>query len=279
MIKKASKIFLVLLGFWAAARFSHHQTKGFRLSKLQNNTADFSAHSSPLPPECRTILNQSFRYYGRGLQSFSFLSEDGKTILKLFNNRYQTRLFWLRFFPFKEKISRNRKKLEHTFTSYEIASKDLKEETGLIYFHPTRSTDCPMVTLQDPLGIKHILNLNQYAFVLQKRAILVYPFFAECAREGKENEARAALHSLFFLFKEKFNRGIADRDPLLRTNFGFSEGKAMQIDLGAFSYDEEVKKKQRQKEEMEKITLALKIWLENHYPELIPEFTHALQNF
>lgn len=276
---KAVQIFCLLLLVWAAARFSHHQTKGFRLSKLQNNTTCFPQKSPPLLEEYQKILRQKFRFFGRGLQSFSFVSEDGTIVLKLFNNRYQNRLFWLRFFPSSKKIFQTKRKWEKTFLSYQIAFDDLREETGLLYYHPAKSSDCPKITLIDPIGIEHKLDLNDHGFVLQKRAMLVYPYLSMCAKEEDFERASRAFHSLFTLLKEKMKRGISDRDPLIRTNFGFCGDEALQIDIGPLSYDESLKSKERQREEIEKIVLSLCHWLEENHPQLLPKFYEALENF
>lgn len=273
------KVACLLLLVWGAARFCHHQTKGFRLSKLQNNTTCFPQMSPPLPKEFHSVLNQKFRFFGRGLQSFSFLSEDGSTVLKLFNNRYQNRLFWLRFFPLSKKIFQTKRKWEKTFLSYQIAFDELREETGLLYYHPAKSSDCPKITLIDPIGIEHSLDLNQHGFVLQKKADLAYPFLSNCAKQQDFTKALEAFHSLFSLLTHKMKMGIADHDPLIRTNFGFCGNKAVQIDLGPLSYDDRLKAEEIQREELKKITLSLQHWLEEKHPELLPQYYEALQKY
>lgn len=264
-----------LVAIWGTARFCHHQTKGFRLSKLVGNTTCLSQLSPPLPKELEKNLDQKFRYFARGHQSFSFLSEDGKYILKFFNNRYQNRLFWLKFTPFKTKKILSREKWAKTFTSYQIALDHLQKETGLYYLHPAKSTDCPKITLIDPLGIEHPIDLNNHAFALQKKATMAYSYFTRCAEEKDFSKAREGFASLFSLLQKKMELGIGDNDPLIRTNFGFIEGDAVEVDLGPFSYAPTVK----QHEEIQKIALPLKHWLENHHPELLPAFYDALENF
>ncbi|NGX26328.1 MAG: hypothetical protein K940chlam6_00244 [Chlamydiae bacterium] len=267
-----------ILSIWAVARFCHHQTKGFRLSKLQNNTTCLSQPSPPLPNDLRNVLGQKFRFFGRGLQSFSFVSEDETTILKLFNNRYQRRISWLRFTPFQEKISYNQKKWKMAFTSYQIAYDHLRKETGLYYVHPAKSTDCPSAVLVDPLGIEHHIDLNKYGFALQKKATMAYPYFATCAAASDFEKAKAGFDSLFALLKGKMERGIEDRDPLIRTNFGFLGDRAVQIDIGALFYNSSLKSPEKQKEDIEKISIPLKHWLETHHPQLLPSYYDALQD-
>ncbi len=278
MIKRIFVSIFILLAIWGTARFCHYQTKGFRLAKIEGNTTCLEQDSPPMTNDLRVILGQKFRYFGRGLQSFSFLSEDGSTVLKLFNNRYQRRLFWLRITPFQEKIAYNREKWKMTFTSYQIAFENLRDETGLFYFHPAKSKDCPKVTLVDPIGIQHEIDLCNYAFALQKKVTMAYPYFASCAAKEDFSGAARGFRSLFSLLKGKMEQGIDDHDPLIRTNFGFYEDQAVQIDIGPFSYDSTLKDPKKQKEEIEKISIPLRHFLENHHPQLLPQFYDALQS-
>lgn len=279
MIKRLALIVCACLGVWATARFCHHKTKGFRMSKIQNNTSCLPQSSSPLPSEYKELLNQKFRYLGRGLQSFSFVSEDGETVLKIFNNRYQRRLQWLRLFPSKEKEEYNKKKWALSFASYALAYQQLKKETALLFFHPSKSTDCPQVKIIDPIGIEHPIDLNQYGFALQKKVTMAYPYFSKLAQEKDYARAERAFHSLFELLKGKMEQGIDDKDPLIRTNFGFYNDKAVQVDIGPFSLNSSLTDSDKQREELIKISTPLRHFLENEHPELLPSFYKATFQF
>jgi len=266
----------LLMSLWMLARFCHHQTEGFRLSKLQGNTTILNEQvSEPMPPKMENLLHQKFHYLGRGIQSFSFVSEDGKTVLKLFNNRYQSKIFWLKKIPFfgfiQNKISYNKKKLAWTFASYQIAYDKLKEESGLLYFHPQKTSKTLPVTLIDKLHIAHTIDLNQMGFALQKKAVLAYPYLDSCT----EKEAKEALFSLVRLLKRKMDLGIGDRDPLIRANVGFLENRPMQIDIGPLYLDSA---KKNPIQEITKMTLGLKHWLEKAHPEMAPFLDEAIQN-
>ncbi|MDN3506480.1 MAG: hypothetical protein P0S96_04550 [Simkaniaceae bacterium] len=274
-MKRLLLIAFSLLAIWGTARFCHHQTKGFRLSKIAGNTTCLSQTSPPLPKNLESTLQQKFCYFARGNQSFSFVSEDGKYILKFFNNRYQNRLFWLRFTPFKARKTLSRQKLAKTFTSYQIALDHLQKETGLYYLHLAKSCDCPKTTIIDPLGIEHPIDLNNHAFAVQKKATMAYPYFAKCAEEKDFDKAKLGFVSLFALLKKKMELGIGDNDPLIRTNFGFIQDEAVEVDLGPFSYASTTDRHK----EITKIALPLRHWLENHHPELLPAFYDALENY
>ncbi|MGE5196842.1 MAG: hypothetical protein ACM3JI_05890, partial [Anaerolineae bacterium] len=71
-------------------------------------------------------------------------------------------------------------------------------------------------------------------------------------------------------------KGIADNDALIRTNFGFIDGKAVQIDVGPFSKDSQTREKTCYSKEIVRITTSLKHWLEEHFPELLHELNEQL---
>lgn len=288
MVKKALFSILWILAIWGAARLSHHKTDGFRMEKLRGNTTGIAEQASLAPSlDQRAVLSGKFTYFGRGLQSFSFLSEDGETVLKLFNNRYQKRLFWLSLTPSvgplkkwkTERVAYLKKKLHMTFESYQLAYEKLTKQTGLIYLHLQRSRDLlPEVAIVDNLGIEHKIDLNEVGFALQKKATMAYAYLDKCALNQDLGKARLAISQLVQLLKGKMEMGIADRDPLIRTNFGFLNDRPMQIDIGPLSLDPHLKNSERQREEIKKITLSLKHWLETKHPEMTPFLTEALEN-
>ncbi|HSX03461.1 MAG TPA: hypothetical protein VLG76_01895 [Rhabdochlamydiaceae bacterium] len=265
-----------LLALYAVSRFCHHQTAGFTMAKIQNNTF-------PLEVNAQTIeLKGKFRYFGRGLQSFSFLSEDGKVVLKILNNRYQNRLFWIKFCPFtawKNKTATvAESKLRRNFNSYRIAYEELKGETGLIYFHPAQTGHLHQtIILIDKLGIEHPLELDDTAFLLQKKATLFYPYIDSLMEKNDLLKAKQALSSFALFLKSRYAKGIADNDALVRTNFGFLDGAPMQIDVGPFYRNDALKEPANGKKELLESTLNLKHWLEAHYPVLASYFNEIIE--
>lgn len=124
----------------------------------------------------------------------------------------------------------------------------------------------------DRLGITHTIDLDASAFVIQKKATLVYPQLLLWKKEGKLDLAQAGITSLIQLIKTRFDNNIADHDPLIRTNFGFCGTEALHIDIGAFS---ETPAQDPQKEFLRIIT-SLKIWVESYYQELLPHLEQEI---
>ena len=154
----------------------------------------------------------------------------------------------------------------------------MQEQTALLYVHLQKGAELPSsLFLIDRLNIAHPIDPNAIGFVIQKKVDLAYPALKKMIDEGKTSEASQALSSLLDLFFWKYGHGIADNDPLIRTNYGFLEGKAVQIDIGPLSKDEAVCSQQYQQKESERVFASLKFWLIKNAPSLIPALDRELQ--
>jgi hypothetical protein len=271
-----------------AARFCHHQTKGFRITKIQNNLIDaprvqLRADEIAL---LRSLFAYPFRYFGRGHQSFAFLSDDDTHVIKIFNNgpRHKIAFFnALSHLPLLGQWAAQQAgifedKWKKTFASYAIAYDEMRDKTGLLFLH-LNATDnrLPPLTIVDALNIRHRLNPNELGFLIQKKAKLAYPALQELIEAQDIEGAKDALCKLLELFIWKCQRGIHDNDPLIRTNFGFLEQEAVQIDVGPLSKDPAVQDPARMRQEIIRITTSLKHWLEEKCPELTVYLDQQLQ--
>ena len=277
-MKKIALIFCLLLGSIGIARFTHRQTLGFRISKIQDNFCEGKTFASSEAFD-EKIFSQPYHFLGRGLQSFVFESEDGNYVIKIFNNRYQNLIRnygFLSHFPLinswaRERLDYFQSKLIRTFTSYEIAHRLLFEESAIVFTHLNRSSNLPpLITISDPLHINHTLDPNALGFIVQKRVEMVYPTLAKYIEKGEIDLAKKALVSLVDLFICKYQKGISDNDPLIRTNYGFLEQKAIQIDLGPFSEDPKILDPVLCQAAIQKSMPPLRLWLKERAPELCP---------
>lgn len=285
LFKRFGYLLLIAGSLIGIARFCHHQTQGFRISKITNNF--FSSESSEnSPPLINSLLNQKFHFLSRGLQSFVFASEDGQYVIKLFNNRYQRKitlfslLSHLPFLSFwaKKQCAYFEQKLFQTQMSYQIAFDEMQKETGLIYLHLFPTSELPaQLRLIDRLHICHTLDPNKIGFLIQKRVKPAYPAIKNYLDSGDISGAKRALSSLIHLFLWKMRQGIHDNDPLIRTNYGFIGTQAIQIDVGPLSKDNSVKSKELQITHLQKITTSLKSWLQENAPSLLPFLEQELE--
>jgi len=237
------KILLSCVAYIGTKELVDCATDGFSLSKIQKPvTWDQTLLADPPGVEVAHILDQPFHYLASGHECFAFASEDGRFILKFF------KLQPLRFtyfrdalksgeeLPFFQKlITAHKDRLQRTFSSCKIAYDLLKEETGLLYFHHNPiDSFCKLVTITDPSGIAHRINLNTTPFILQKRAELAYPYLLSSDQKRGEE----LIDSLFALIEARREKGIMDRDPAIYKNFGYDGERLIEIDVGSFSINE-----------------------------------------
>ncbi len=236
-LKWVAKLLLFCLAFYGAKQFCEKETDGFTLTQLARPLPELSV----LPGAPRDVLNQTFYYLGRGGQAFAFVSEDGCHVIKFFKHQ------------------RKSAKRERDFTSYRIAGEELKEESGLEYVHCYRTVDLKkQLTIVDKLGIAHAIDLDNQAFVLQKKADLFYPYLEQLLNTGQWEAAKEALLSVVALIGARCEKGIFDEDAKLHRNVGFVENRAVFIDVGRFR-----KSTVDKKQEVMKVVEPLQAWLKN----------------
>jgi len=266
------RFLLLLIAFYATSQFCQKQTDGFACAKVSTLLLE-----NPLSDVFE--LSHSYRYLGKGGQSYIFVSEDDRYVLKLFrSSRLNTLQLLYKFLPlnsFKAKIAAQENFIRQTLLSYSIAYQHLKEETGLIGVHLDRSS--PLSTplkIIDKLGIAHTLDPNQYPFVIQEKAILVKEKIEQLMHSGDLSSARLALSNLFALIQSRQEKGIEDGDPNLCKNFGFCADRPIQIDGGRFSL---IKLPSNSK--LGNSKEDLQHWINSRYPELSEDFNRAYEEF
>ncbi len=274
---------LCFLAIYATARGCHHATQGFSLNKIRGNLSSLALNESSIPlPE----IEQKFYFLGKGKQSFAFVSEDGQTVLKFFNNRYakKVKLFSLLFhFPLiggwaEKRLHYFKDKQLKIEESYSLAFHQMQEQTAVLYvhLHPTQNLPKELIVV-DPLNISHTLDLNTVGFLLQKKATLVYPALKHYIKANDREGAQEAIASLIKLFFWKREHAIADNDPLIRANYGFRGTTAVQIDVGPLSMREQKQDIKEFSTEIRKITSGLREWLIQNAPELTATLDKELE--
>ena len=285
LIRKAVKLFFLVVILWQTSRFCHHATEGFTLLSIQSNLSFHSdwesSTASTLSKETLDgILNQKFSYLNKGAQAYVFSSEDGCYVIKFFKHNHLRLSPLFSWFPLPrslmhyrdEKAAQKKQLLEKDFESYKIAFEHLQEQTGLLYLHLNKTDYLKKnLILVDKLGIEHLLSLDSYEFVLQKKAQSVFEKIEMCMKKNEVDKAKNALSSLVNLVSCREKKGIFDTDPNFTKNFGFIEKEAIQIDVGRFSWEKCPLDKGRMSDD-------LKNWLfKKNYPELADHLEKTIQ--
>ena len=182
-------------------------------------------------------------------------------------NRYKTKKRW-----------KKADKLKRDFTSYKYAVDELKDLTGVLSIHlnPTDHLKKEVIIV-DKLRIEHRINLDDFNFVLQRKARFVYDRINEYMDEECVEDAKNGISQIMQLIVERSRRGFHDRDPNVRTNCGFIGKKAIKIDVGRFVESESIKLRENYSREIVRITKPFKKWISENHPSLIPFFENELK--
>jgi len=274
--------------FLGLDRAFHYSPSGFypykvTFSHSKSSEWDLPPLSTGAKIELDTALSQKFTYYDKGSQAYVFISEDKQYILKFFKQHKLRPKTWVAYFPFPfnpyyQDYLFKKRKAAATFSACKTAFLELKEQTGLLYVHLNPSLDCDKeLVVFDKRGNRHVIQLNEMSFYLQKRAHLIYPRLSELMRQGEIERAKQVISSLFTLLEFLGKKGIVDNDPILRKNFGLIDDTAVQIDIGRLRIDPTRVDTKAYTQEIGSITHSFQLWLEKNYPQLSPHFAECLK--
>jgi hypothetical protein len=264
-------------------------TDGFSLARITSEfppgiTWDAVPAAASDVKECNDALNQPYRYLGSGGQCFAFISQDDRYVIKFFKTRFiKFGSLFFQTLPFIPEKTRQRKiekalfKLRRDFNSYLIASRDLKEESGILYLHLNKTTDLRKnLRITDKLGINHTVDLDQMEFAIQRRAELAYPYIDSLIRKKQFEKAKSAIHSLIDISVKRCKKGIYDEDAKIERNFGFLDEQPLLIDIGRFVRDPSRQNREIYQQDLHGITRQLRTWIETQHPDLTDYFNKAL---
>lgn len=280
-MKTPFKVLLTIALLIGLERFIRTQTNGFRLAKTSVDfpySHDWEVEKENDLPE---VLNQPFYFLDSGVQCYAFLSEDKTTVLKLFKH-YHAGLSskQLRKLPLpsfldwvKEDILQKReKRIDYIFSSAILAYQKLPDQTGVFHLNLNEQTEkYGTLTIFDKIGIRHEIDLNQTPFALQKKADLIFSYL-----ENHPDQTPNVIDSLFSCIQNRNSLGIANSDPIIDTNFGVTDGKVVEIDVGSFFHNPYIKNSLYSKREIFYETLEFKEWLKSHAPEMNDYFEEKL---
>jgi len=209
---------------------------------------------APIPmEEIKTILSQKFRYLARGAQSFAFVSEDEKYVIKFFRMKHLLSKFKDNFRP--GVVKRRQESLNSIFGAHILAWNELRQETGLVFVHLNKSNDLNLrLQVRDWLGRAHEIDLDQTEFVLQERAELIFTHLKKLADQGNQEQFEKAIGSFMQLIKLQERKRIFDRDKAISHNYGFVGDRPIHLDIGRLTQGDKPG-------ECERIWERIQVWL------------------
>jgi hypothetical protein len=236
-------ILLISFSLWFPSSY-RRWTHGFKPSKCLISwpfTPEWEIQSPPpiTKEELYACLEKPFSYFSKGAQSFVFLSQDEKYVLKLFRYDCCKLRFgqqWVekarRYFGLKTKeFFSTSYKIKKNFNACQLAYTKAQEETGVVFIHLNpKKTDIPMLHLKDRLGRVHNIDPEKYRFILQKKAS---PFLKNFYLHT--SNLQPLIDSYQTLLKKLAAKGLVNLDTTMGKNFGFLGDTAILIDVGNLS--------------------------------------------
>ncbi len=222
---------LFLVWFFCITKADHFQPEMLQKTVWKKK----SSFDFPLIYE---IAKEPLDFIGNGLESIAFVSADKKYVVKFFLNKEFT----------KKTYFRPKKRIKQLFGKYhkpknpigvaeryKEALNHLPEETGLLAVHAHTSQEkLPMCTLIDYRGKQYQIDLNDYIFVVQKRADVIKE---AVFNSMTSKEVTAISNQLTALFQEISQKGFVNTSLIFNPlNFALLEGRAVMIDLGKLAY-------------------------------------------
>lgn len=280
---------VVLCVFTFSVMIFAKKPTGFTLDKIRssferNPKWEIRELSAFEKEELYKILNQEFRYLGSGAQCYAFLSEDGNYVLKFFKMKHLIPKYWLKFVPLPglgkykfNKIDNRIIRHQELFSSYKMAFEELKDETGMVYIHLNKSKDLKIrVKLFDRMKNCCLANLDDYEFVVQRKAELVRDKLTYLMEKGKTEEALEAIHSLLKQVVIQCKKGYIDRDSGISYNYGFVGSSVIHFDTGRIVRDAAARDPSYYQREVLRVGKKLEGWVSMYYPALLPGLEEAI---
>lgn len=266
---------------------------GFSIKEMSSSLkVDPSREIAPLSEEkkgqLQKILSQKFRYLGKGCQFYVFEGEDQSHVIKFLKHKHLRPLTWLQEIPMPQnlrkycfqKIAKRDARIKNLFSSCKLAYEEMPEETQILYLHLNKVPSFERsVVIVDKLGIHHQIEIDDYEFVIQKKARRVSDVFQELLDNGQEKLAREKTQQLIQLVLHRCQKGIRDRDRSFVQNVAFhpQDEKALFIDIGQFYKDETILEEKEQNKDLKKRLENLRYWTEANFPELTQYIDEEIQ--
>ncbi|MFA6501471.1 MAG: hypothetical protein WCT85_01655 [Parachlamydiales bacterium] len=272
-------ILAVVIKSWVFFTFS------FRIDKIEPNEF-FQNHWNvklKVNPQIKGVLDQKYKLFNKGRQSFVFISDDNKYVIKLIRFHRYSDPFFVKFLD-SLKISNNHmNKLKNeintsyqeTMNSYKIAYEQLSDETATIYVHldKTRVFDKKLQVV-DRLGQNHYLDLDKLGFVIQKKA---EPFDLKIQKTQDDRKAtRKLIESFFYNLSSIYKKNVFNNDRHLVQNLGIIDDQIVEIDIGRFAIDERLEQRDFLQKESAHYTYYLRKWILKNIPEHVQFFDREL---
>lgn len=285
--RKGFILFVAALGLFGASRLYYRMTDDFRLGNMTYQLP-FQApwKVPPLTDEehaqLAQILDQKFSYIGKGAQCYAFASDDQQYVLKFFKFKHLKPNIFVDLIPsippFKSYklscIARKKRKLIGVFNGYDLAFRENRKGSELIYLHlvPTNNLNL-QATVIDKIGLEKNINLDEVVFLVQRKGETLRTRMNQLLKHEKLEEAESAIANIVKMYRSEYQKGIYDHDHGVMHNTGFIGNEPFHLDVGKLNKEEKMKEVSFYKKDLEHVLWKIDYWIKGHYPRYYERFT------
>lgn len=269
---------LLLFG---AARLYYRLTDDFRLSNMTYQLPFEAPWQVPIltsveHKQLAQILDQKFSYIGKGAQCYAFVSEDQQYVLKFFKFKHLKPSLFVDLIPsispfkaYKQScIERKRRKLIGVFDGYDLAFRENRKGSELLYLHliPTQTLK-QQVTVIDKIGMENRINLDEVVFLVQRKGETFRSRLQKLLNQDRVKDAEQAISGILAMYVSEYKKGIYDRDHGVMHNTGFVGDQPFHLDVGKFSKEERMQNADFYKKDLEHVVWKIDKWVKYSYPQ------------
>jgi len=291
-LKRFSYTLIAALCLFGIARLYYNLTDDFRLANITYELPFVAPWKvPPLSIEehqnLEKILDQNFSYIGKGAQCYAFASADDQYVLKFFKFKHLRPNVFIEYLPpipplngYKQScIERKKRKLIGVFNGYDLAFRENRQGTELIYLHllPTHNLKLK-ATVVDKIGLKRTIDLDDVVFLIQKKGETLRTRLHHLLDEQRIPEAKEALASILDMYMSEYKKGIYDHDHGVMQNTGFVGTQPFHLDVGKLNQDDRMKEMEFYKKDLRHVIWKMDRWMSMNYPRYYPEFSAFLSD-
>ncbi len=280
----------MIVGSFVVGSLWHHLTGGFRLNKIVFDLPENSEWEQPLTDDfekVQTLLDQKFIYLGKGRQSYVFESEDQQYVIKFLRYhliRPRLRYYLLQYPQFfsefrKYQLRRKKQQFSCWMDSYVLAHKNLKEETGILYMHLTKTKNhLKNIQFKDKIGRTYTVNADTTGFMIQKKVDLFKDRIMKLVRNKDFTHLQRVIRAYFQTVIKRQQKGIQNKDHSWVQNYGIiGFDEVYEIDAGRYSASKPCKTNSDLELYLMRYAHPLEIYFQQHFPEFHSEFLKILK--
>ncbi len=284
---------LLLLTFFALLTFGifrlyDNLTDGFSIDHITYALPSKPEwETSPPPENLESILDQTFTYLGKGSQSYVFLSEDKKYVIKFFKFRHIKPNPILNALPHIGPIAtwqdyrafRLNKKTSRVFNGYKVAHDYNKNASGLIYVRLNQEPPLDRsIIAYNKLGFEQKINLNHTIFIIQEAAETTETVLENAFQQNDIELVKQRIEQLIALYTSEYQKGIYDKDHAILRNTGFIGDRPIHFDVGNLTIEPSMKDPAVYQKDLDIVLGKLDAWLNKYHPNLIFIFDSTYSN-